>query len=304
MEITWLEDLIELDATRNFSVAAKARNIAQPAFSRRVRALENWVGTQLIDRSAYPVKLTQAGEIVLESARSLSKDMYRLRDECRDLSSPGADTLSISALHSIALSIYPDFAAGLQQTIGPFTTRMNATDYYDCLESLTLGRCELAICYGHILGPQILNSGQFLTHKIMTDPLVLVSHPETEKDMSAALSDPTKGDTLPLVSYSPGCFLGKMQEILTRHHHAHGIGFHSVFENSMSEAIKRMIMTGAGIGWLPRSVVETELHHGALSLLNESTAILELDVLLVRKQAQGSGLMQRIWERTSCGSYR
>ena len=231
MEITWLEDLIELDATRNFSVAAAARHITQPAFSRRIKALENWIGTQLIDRSTFPVKLTPAGEVVLESARTLSQDMYRLRDECRDLFSPSADILSISALHSLALSIYPTYAQKLQDAIGPFTTRMNATDYYDCIESLTLGRSELAICYSHILGPQYLNSGQFETLTLMQDPLVLVASPQIADRMGHALGKNADGETLPLVSYSSGCFLGKMQEILTKHYHAKSIGFHTVFEN-------------------------------------------------------------------------
>lgn len=296
MEITWLEDLIELDATRNFSVAAAARNITQPAFSRRIKALENWMGTQLIDRSTYPVKLTPAGEVVLENARSLSQDMYRLRDECRDLYSPSADTLSISALHSIALSIYPSYARKLQETIGPFTTLMNATDYYDCIESLTLGRSELAICYSHILGPQYLNSGQFETLTLMQDPLLLVASPQIADRMGQALTAQSDGETLPLVSYSPGCFLGKMQEILTKHYHANRIGFHTVFENSMSEALKRMILVGQGIGWLPKSVIEEELRQDTLLILPESTAILELDVVLVRKSVTGSPLMQKIWD--------
>ena len=296
MEIKWLEDLIELDATRNFSVAAAARHITQPAFSRRIKALENWIGTQLIDRSTYPVKLTPAGEVVLENARTMSKDMYRLRDECRDLYSPSADTLSISALHSLALSIYPSYARKLQEAIGPFTTRMNATDYYDCIESLTLGRSELAICYSHILGPQYLNSGQFETLTLMQDPLVLVASPSIADRMGQALSRQTDGETLPLVSYSPGCFLGKMQEILTNHYHANRVIFHNVFESSMSETLKRMILAGQGVGWLPKSVIEDELRQSTLLVLPEGTAVLELDVILVRKSITGSSLMQKIWE--------
>ncbi|MBS8260432.1 LysR family transcriptional regulator [Roseibium polysiphoniae] len=302
LEITWLEDLIELDAARNFSVAAAARNITQPAFSRRIRALENWVGTQLIDRSAYPVKLTQAGEIVLENARTLSKEIYRLRDECLDLSSPGADTLSVSAMHSIVLSIYPEYALNLQRLIGPFATRMTATDYYDCLESLSLGRCELAICYAHILGPKIQSSGQFQTQVLMKDSLALVTTPDLAEEMEAALAAPSSGQTLPLVSYSSGCFLGKMQEVLTKHYNARGLGFHTVFENSMSEAVKRMILVGAGIGWLPESVIKDELKHGALSVLTGSAAELELDVALMRKHAAGSPLMERIWDLAVAGA--
>ena len=301
MEITWLEDLIELDATRNFSVAAAARHITQPAFSRRIKALENWIGTQLIDRSTYPVKLTPAGEVVLENARTMSQDMYRLRDECRDLYSPSADTLSISALHSIALSIYPSYARQLQDAVGPFTTRMNATDYYDCIESLTLGRSELAICYSHILGPQYLNSGQFETLTLMQDPLVLVASPPIADQMGQALVAQTEDETLPLVSYSPGCFLGKMQEILTKHYHSNRIGFHTVFENSMSETLKRMILAGQGIGWLPKSVIADELKQNTLHMLTEDKAILELDVVLVRKSVAGSSLLQKIWDVAAAG---
>lgn len=61
MELGWLEDFMELAAVRNFSTAAAARHVTQPAFSRRIRALENWIGAALIDRSSYPVRLTNAG---------------------------------------------------------------------------------------------------------------------------------------------------------------------------------------------------------------------------------------------------
>ncbi len=296
MELNWLEDLIELDATRNFSLAAKSRNITQPAFSRRIKALENWVGTQLIDRSTYPVNLTAAGEIVLEAARNMSQDMFRLREECRNLASHDADTLSISALHSIALCIYPEYAQTLRSRIGTFTTRMNATDYYDCLESLSLGRCELVLCYDHILGPPILKTEQFQTIKIMRDPLILVSAPSTAAEMEAALINETGATALPLVSYTNSCFLGKMQEVLTRSYQGHGVGFYTVFENSMSEAIRRIILTEAGIGWLPESVVEQDLDSGRLVQLHGRSAVMELDVVLVRKQGTQSGLAEQIWQ--------
>jgi hypothetical protein len=50
MDIMWLEDFIKLADEGNFSRAAEARNLTQPAFSRRIRALEEWVGATLVDR--------------------------------------------------------------------------------------------------------------------------------------------------------------------------------------------------------------------------------------------------------------
>ena len=40
IETKWLYDFLTLEACRHFSQAAKERNLSQPAFSRRIKALE------------------------------------------------------------------------------------------------------------------------------------------------------------------------------------------------------------------------------------------------------------------------
>ena len=42
LDLDWLEDFVALAETGNFSRAAEARAIAQPAFSRHIRSLEEW----------------------------------------------------------------------------------------------------------------------------------------------------------------------------------------------------------------------------------------------------------------------
>ena len=54
VDLEWLEDFVALAESGNFSRAAEARAIAQPALSRHMRSLEEWVGTELVDRSAHP----------------------------------------------------------------------------------------------------------------------------------------------------------------------------------------------------------------------------------------------------------
>ena len=76
MEIKWLEDLVVLKEHASFSKAAKARYVTQPAFSRRIRALENWLGVNLIDRTTYPTSFTRAGEEFLEFAKSTITGVY------------------------------------------------------------------------------------------------------------------------------------------------------------------------------------------------------------------------------------
>lgn len=58
MNLSWLEDFLALAASGNFSRAAEDSHMTQPAFSRRVRALEEWLSADLFDRSTQPARLT------------------------------------------------------------------------------------------------------------------------------------------------------------------------------------------------------------------------------------------------------
>ena len=46
IETKWLYDFLTLEKCRNFSQAAVSRNVSQPAFSRRIRALEQAIGVE------------------------------------------------------------------------------------------------------------------------------------------------------------------------------------------------------------------------------------------------------------------
>ena len=68
MELKWLEDFVSLANSHSFSKSAEERGVTQPAFCRRIRALESWLGTSLVDRSTYPTTLTRPGLAFRETA--------------------------------------------------------------------------------------------------------------------------------------------------------------------------------------------------------------------------------------------
>lgn len=68
MDHKWLEDFIALARERSLSRAAELRHVTQPQFSRLIRALELWVGADLINRASMPLGLTAAGEDLLPVA--------------------------------------------------------------------------------------------------------------------------------------------------------------------------------------------------------------------------------------------
>ena len=71
-----LEDFLSLCRHRSFSHAAQERNVTQPAFSRRIRALEEWLGVVLFDRTALPVRLTAQGDLLQSPSLSSLRTVF------------------------------------------------------------------------------------------------------------------------------------------------------------------------------------------------------------------------------------
>ena len=96
METRWLEDFLVLAETGSFTRSAELRHLTQPAFSRRIKALENWLGADLIDRTTWPTRLTPAGELLQEKARLLVGELSSTRSLLRGLQQADAATLTLA----------------------------------------------------------------------------------------------------------------------------------------------------------------------------------------------------------------
>ena len=96
METKWLEDFVSLAETRSFSRSAQLRHVTQPAFSRRIQALEAWAGTDLVDRSSYPTSLTPAGETLYPQALEMLQALQTTRAMLRGHAATEQDVVEIA----------------------------------------------------------------------------------------------------------------------------------------------------------------------------------------------------------------
>ena len=71
--------------------------MTQPAFSRRIRALEEWLGTELFDRSSQPARLTAAGEWFRDIADELTARVTRIPGEVKAVAETHSTTLRFAA---------------------------------------------------------------------------------------------------------------------------------------------------------------------------------------------------------------
>ena len=96
MKIGWFEDFLTLADEGSFSRAAQQRNTAQPAFSRRIRSLEDWAGAPLFDRESHPIRLTEAGQLLRPMAEDVIRQINLGHERVRQ-SIVGANTLKFAS---------------------------------------------------------------------------------------------------------------------------------------------------------------------------------------------------------------
>ncbi len=88
-------------------VAANHIHMSQPALSRLIRETEQRLGTQLFERHAKGMTLTQAGETLVPYARSISFDLDQAEDALDALKGLKRGTVRLGTVATVARSILP-----------------------------------------------------------------------------------------------------------------------------------------------------------------------------------------------------
>src|SRR3954470_12774373 len=161
METKWLADFVSLAETRSFSRSAQLRHVTQPAFSRRIQALEAWAGLDLVDRSSYPTRLTPAGETFHSQALEILGSLQTTRNMMRGHQVAGQDMIEFAVPHSLAVTFFPHWVMDLRKRFGALKSRLMALNVHDAVMLLTEGSCDLLIAYHHPSQPLQLNTDRY-----------------------------------------------------------------------------------------------------------------------------------------------
>jgi len=298
MEVNWLEDFLTLAVARNFSRAAELRHVTQPAFSRRIRNLEYWVGAVLIDRSLFPIGLTPAGEAFRKTAQEALDLLRSGREEARGFVPKAGEVVAIAASHTIAVSFFPDWHAQLQSTIGAVKARIMADHVAGSIEALISGSCDLLLCYSSPALPTLADMGRYPSLTLAQERLIPVSAPAAGGRPRHALSG---RKTLPYLCYSGDSYLGRLTASLIE---CEGLAPRLEFgyECSMADVLKRGVMAGAGIAWIPERAVRQELAAGTLVVAGDGRHTAPLAISLFRRAEPARPEVERVWSASVAAS--
>lgn len=281
MNLTWLEDFLALAAGGNFSRAAEERHMTQPAFSRRIRALEEWLGADLFDRSSQPARLTPAGEWFRPQAEDLLARVARLPAQARSAAEANAATLRLAATHALSFSFVPRWLQSLDAHTSGGPVRLVSDVLQRCEALLAQGQVQFVIAHAPAAGRGELDAQGVPSFAIGADVLL-----------------PVQADGAPrgaLLGFSDESGLGRIvRQALGGELVASGLL--PVFTAHLASALKGMALAGRGLAWLPQSLVREELEQGRLHVVGPAHWRLQVEIRLYRDPAPLGPHAEAFWQ--------
>ncbi|SEL16965.1 LysR family transcriptional regulator [Pacificibacter marinus] len=295
MDIEWLKDFEALVAQKNFSRAAEERNVSQPAFSRRIRALEEGVGVKLINRQTLPLSLTPAGDVFLSQSRIMLRTYYETIDRCQIVSAAGENVIRFATSQSLYMTHYKTHIAPLVQQ-GGLDLDLNSTswDADQFVSALQQRYCDVILTYWHpsmdFLAPLELGKCEYLT--LSKDDFVLVS--KAVNGVPVHEFDKANKKPASLLSYGVASALHAVVDHMLRKTSDSGKML-TVNRSALAISVKAMIMEGFGMGWLPRELCKDELSDGRMMILGDDSHIAHLEVRLYRDKENNKPTLRSLW---------
>lgn len=291
MELTWLEDFLALAEHRNFSRAAEARHVTQPAFSRRIRALEEWVGAALAVRTPQGVVLNAAGEYFLDRVAGLVAEIHQARRGALKAAGKAEAALTIAATHALSFSFFPGWIRAIapMETLGPLN--LVSDTMAACERILRAGDADFLLCHTRAGAGTALAEEAFASIVVGEDTLVPVSAPD-ERGTPRWTLPATADARVKLLGYNAASGLGR---ILT----ATGLaaGLETVFTSPLAAALQTMARQGQGVTWLPRSMAAEDLSAGRLVEVGSADCSVVVEIRLFRPTRRLSNAAEKFWQR-------
>ena len=294
VDLNWLESFLGLLEHGSFTKAAQAQHLSQPAFSRRIRALEHWIGTELVDRSTFPIALTPAGVQFHAEACQTVSGLAAVRDLVRGRQCMPREAVTVALSHTLATAYFDYWWQRVKPPDGTVPCRLLPYNTLEAYEALHHGGCDLLLAYVEPAHPTGVDTDEIEWIPVAPDRLSPYS----------ALSEgapkyplpPPPGRQTPFLSHGSGAFLGRLTE--RAQSSADELALQSAIQCDLTESLAKLVTAGVGVAWLPGLLAQPAVDRGLMVQVGDGRWGVDLEVRLYRRRnARPSAPVAKIWNR-------
>ena len=273
MKLEWIDDILAVLDNGSLARAAEKRLLTQSAFTRRVRMIEDNIGTTLFDRRRKPVTLMPGVQALEPELRDLSNRLHKLRQTLKTSSEQAGKSLSFICQHALTATISPKVVRALTAD-GETSVRVKSGNQDECLMQLLSKEVDFAIMYAipDEEPPEPGNGFEAVT--LGADMLIPVCAPKVQQSINNA--------TVPVINYPPDVFLGQVVARMISPRLPDEIVVQPIAETALTLAMLQLALNEIGVAWLPQSLVTEYLMQGTLVRINLDLPTQALNIRLIR----------------------
>ncbi|MFY9779867.1 MAG: LysR family transcriptional regulator [Candidatus Baltobacteraceae bacterium] len=271
-----LETFRKLAELGNFSRAAEALHVTQPAVTQQVQALQEHFEVRLVDIVKRRPVLTDAGRFLAARAAALLGGVEALERDMREFAAAELGTLRLGATLTIGAYLLPQLLAAFRQEHPAIRVEVQVANTAAMTQLVRGGEIGLALVEGAVEGDD-LESLPFAG-----DELVLVVPAAGHRFSRRRTVALRELEDLDFVSREPGSGTRELPlDALSRA----GVKPRIAFELPSGEAVAQAVAAGLGVAFLSRLVVEAQVALGALRIVGVEGLRLQRSFKLVRLRA-------------------
>ncbi len=267
----------------SFTKAAEELYITQPAVTRHVHEIEKYFKIKLFERNGNKIKLTAAGDTLLQYTEQLFALYNNLEFELNGFSKRHAGKLRIGASTTVAQYVLPPVLAAFHKKFADIhvTLAINNTDQIE--QSLLNKNIDLGVIEGKS------KNNLFKYTQFVKDELVLVAgnnHPLTKKKyikpnellkIPLLLREPGSG-TLEVIAHALKPFGIKMAQLQTE------------MQMGSTESMKLYLLNSDAMAFLSIHAILKELQNKDCSVLTVKGLKIERDFFFIQQHGEGETL--------------
>jgi DNA-binding transcriptional LysR family regulator len=273
MDFEQLRTFMEVSRLRSFSRAAEKLTVTQPAISAQIRTLENEVGARLFDRDGGKVTFTAAGKVFEPFAEHCLQCYSHIMVTVGELHRTPRGEISVSANEATSLYVLPAVFAQFKRQYTRVGLSIVRADRLKTIESVLSREVD----FGVVSLP--VKDARLTVDTLHRDDVVLVApgnHP-------LASADSVKfADIIPQPLLLPK--QGRQRELIEDLFRTNDVQPRVAMEVESSELLKRLVIAGLGLGFLPRSNVQEDTKSGALKIIRIEGVRLNRELALIYRK--------------------
>jgi LysR family nitrogen assimilation transcriptional regulator len=250
MELRSLHYFVRIAELGSITRAAAHLHVAQPALTRHVQRLEDELNVALFTRANRGVRLTEAGQKLLDGASRILRDVERTGDEIRAQDAHPSGKIILGITPTLCPVLVPELFARMRRDYPMIELKVMHAGMVRLEEFVIDGRVDIALL------SELSRSRLIVSTRLAEEEMVLVTRP------GARPPGIVGGDELGATPLILGDGLRAAMDALLA-----GLGIDLAVETELNdhETIRLMVAQGAGAAVLPLSSVSRECARGLIA---------------------------------------